>query len=182
MFAIMYRITENLESFKKIDEIPINEESGIEGFFEMNFNERTYGYFHNNPLKDGEEGFELLTNWFDSLLKVSINLNHTGYALLNDIESYNTWIEFKKTHGSNIFISIIESDKPNGVCEVITEQVNNYKYGEWNNISINFNEFNDELISKTENFLDELSEINQKLLESNRITNIKKLLMIVKGS
>ncbi len=92
MFEINWRITDAFTAIACMDSKDVDEAT-VEGFFQLNFNSRTYGYYHGNVLEEGEIGAELITFWFHLLLLSVIELNNSDYVALNDPES-NTWIEF----------------------------------------------------------------------------------------
>jgi hypothetical protein len=176
----MYRITEDVKYIKSLDKDTFDKESDFEGFFELDFNGNIYGYYHENPLGDDEKGWALITNWFTSLLRAYLKLESSGYAAVSDIESYNTWIEFK-VHSQKLIASIIEAEKADGMLEILTEPFEDYIYGEWRNISIKLMNFKNELVEKASRYLDEVAIINQKLLESRRIQNLYELILEVKN-
>lgn len=179
MFRIRYRITEDINYLKTLNADDFDNESDIEGFFEMEFEGNIYGYYHDKPLQNGETGFDLLTNWFESLLKTCLNIKITNYIAINDIESFNTWIEFKLV-SDILIVSIIKADKEEGIFEIRTEPFSNYNYGEWSNIIISFEEFKNEVISKSMQYLKEINRINMHLMYSKRIINLNNLVLEVK--
>lgn len=176
MFEIKFRIIEDEALLKEWDAITFDLEGDLEGFFALKINNKSYGYYHDNVLKDGEVGFELITQWFENLINVSIMLKNSNYVALSDIESYNTWIEFKLINKDNLLISIIENDKKDGFNAIVTTKFKEYSYSEWRNASITLEEFEEEVISKTESYINCIININPKLIESKRIINLRLLI------
>jgi len=72
MLKINFRITHDYELIKTASKEEFDKEGDLEGFFKMDFNGYSYGYYHNNPLKDGEEGWELIPQWLESLLQINL--------------------------------------------------------------------------------------------------------------
>lgn len=181
MFRIMYRITEDVQYMKSLDKGTFDNESDFEGFFALDISGNLYGHYHENPLGKDEKGWALITNWFTSLLRAYLELEELGYAAINDIESYNTWIEFKVCSKA-LIASIIEAEKEDGMQEVHTKPFKVYNYGEWSNISISLEDFKNELVEKSSQYLCEIANINKKLLESRRIQNLNELIQEVKNN
>lgn len=174
MFRIRYRITEKPEYIKSLGKQGFDQ-GDLEGFFEMNFNENKYGYFHDRPLDEGEQGSELLTNWFSSVLEAFIVLQKSDYVAISDIDSFNTWIELKKT--SNIIVtSIVKAEKGNGTSNLSEVPMESYNYGEWKNILIYADEFGSEIIGKTRQYLQELESFSEEISCSHRFLELHGLL------
>lgn len=170
MFEILYRITDKTDELITLDE---NFDGGgdIEGFFAINVNGNFYGHYHGNPLKEGEEGWDLLTGWFARLILAYQKLCDSDYVAVNNIESYNSWIEFKRKQ-EWIIVSIVEVEKPSGTMEVELIPLKKIVYGEWHSESIKLTEFHDELVNKASMYLDEIHEINAKLLSNKYIAEV----------
>jgi hypothetical protein len=181
MFIINYRITEDIKYLKSLELEIFDNNSDLEGFFSMTFNNKSYGYYHDNPLREEENGWDLITNWFSLLLNAYLELIVTKYVAISDIESYNSWIELKM-EDDKVVVNIIETEKEDGMEEITTKPFNEFKYGDWNNVLIELKDFKEELILKTKKYLNEIAAINPKLLESRRMKNIKELLLKVENS
>lgn len=176
MFEIKFRIIEDEALLKEWDASTFDYEGDLEGFFALNFNNKLYGYYHDKVLKAGEMGFELITQWFENLIKVGIMLKSCNYVALSDIESYNTWIEFKLVNKDKLLISIIENDKKDGLDAIVTTQFKEYSYSEWRNVLISLEEFKEEAIKQAKYYIECVKEINPKLVESNRIIDLRLLI------
>ncbi|MCK4259208.1 MAG: hypothetical protein KAX49_09525 [Halanaerobiales bacterium] len=181
MFEIKYRIIENIGMLKEWDASTFDEEGDVEGFFQLNFNGNYYGYYHNRELKNGETGFDLITHWFEMLIKVYLVLKTSKYVVLSDIESFNTWLEFKLRSKKDLEVSIIEYDKKDEVDAIVTSQFDKYTFSDWKNISISVKDFKEEIFKQSNLYVEELNNINPKLLESKRISNLKSLIYKING-
>lgn len=175
MFEILYRLTEDIQYLKALDAEKYNIESDVEGFFSLNFNGNYYGYYHDNSLKKNEKGDELLTNWFISLLVAYLKLQLTNYVAINDIDSFNAWIELKK-QGRMIIASLIEAEKQNGATEIKTKPFDNYVYGRWHNVEVQIEDFRTETIKKASQYFEEIVSINPKLSKSRRMVKLSFLI------
>lgn len=152
----------------------IEKEGGIEGFFQLNLHSVDYGYYHNRELGEGEEGFDIISTWLSNLLEVCLLIDDTKYVAIKDTESYNTWIEF--TYADNdLLVSVVQSD-----CLIseylITNPLANRVYPEWRDIQVNRVKFITEVVNKTKNFINDLSQINSLLSKSQRIVQLQLLL------
>ncbi len=176
MFQIKYRIIEDMKALKQWDASTFDKESDLEGFFQLQFDDKHYGYFHDRELRDGEVGFDLITHWFEMLIKVYLALETSKYVALSDIESFNTWLEFKRTNNQTLEVSIIECDKSNIVEAIVTRCFEEYTYSDWKNMSILLEDFKEEILNKSNLYIDEIRNINSKLLESKRILNLQSLI------
>lgn len=179
MFQILYRLTDDIKYLKTLDEEAFDVEGDFEGFFALNFDGNYYGYYHDNPLKENEKGDELITNWFISLLEAYVELQLTNYVAVSDIDSFNTWLEFKK-QGEMVSVSIVEAEKEDGSTEIRTKPFENYAYGRWNNIGLELEDFRTELINKASQYFEEIVSINLRLLKSRRIIKLNDLILKVK--
>jgi hypothetical protein len=171
MFEIKYRIVDYLEHLKDMDAKKFDSDSIIEGFILLNFNGNKQGYYHDRELKQGEQGFENLTTWFELLVEVVIRLKYRKYILLDVIESYNTLLEFKKEQDL-LFVSEILDENKSGdaIKETITKSV---IYGDFQNAKISYLEFRSKICDAVNHFIEELNLINHKILDSKTIFNLK---------
>lgn len=176
MFRINYVITDDLEDIKQLDAETFDLDGDLDGYFELNFNNNLYGYCNYELAEKGIEGNELITSWFERLLLVYLSLQKSNYVLLNDIESYNTWIQFNLFDMDKLSVSIIEHEKPSGTGYVETVKFQTASFPDWQNIVIDLMEYKEEVISKTLQYIKEIEELNSKLLHSNRIKRLNGLL------
>lgn len=176
MFKLNFRIITDFEELSKWSAEEFNREGDLEGFFEINIQGNTYGYYHSRPLGEDEAGFDLLTGWFQRLLKVIALLDGSNdYVAVSDIESYNSWIEFVKI-GENLCVSVIEYEKKDGLSDVITSKFDKVVYPSWKEVSISINEFRRELIQKSELYIKEVISINKDFVNSIFIRSLHDLL------
>lgn len=176
MFQIKYRIIEDMKILKQWDGSTFDKEGDLEGFFQLQFNDKNYGYYHDRELRDGETGFDLITHWFEMLIKVYLALETSKYVALSDIESFNTWLEFKRISSQILEVSIIECDKNDIAEAIVTNHFDDYTYSDWKNIQITLEDFQEEILHKSNLYIDDIRSINSKLLESKRILNLKSLI------
>lgn len=99
MFKIKYRIVDDFKILESITDGEFNRNyNQILGYIQICFGEHKVGsYYHENPLRDGEVGDEILDYWFDKLLQTIIVLDGGyDYVAFAEIEKMNRWVEFKK--------------------------------------------------------------------------------------
>jgi len=193
MFEILFRITDAINdtiTSEELDDIIYNRGGDISGYFAINVNGYHHGQYHNYPLQPGEHGFEQLTNWFLSLFYAYQELNRSGYVLISELNSCG-WIELRKIHDS-VQINIIYAEKPNGTTTVRLTPLEEYEYGSWyiqyakdgkihdesvdrRGESVKLSRFRSELLRKAAQYLEELYEINPKLLNNKRIAELEAL-------
>lgn len=181
MFEILYRITDKNEYLKSLDENSFDVGGDVEGFFLININDSYYGHYHCNPLGDDEMGWHSISNWFINLATAYKELCQKDYVAINDTESYNTWLEFKK-NDKHLLASIIEANKEDGATELRLTPFIAFNYGEWDNIAFEIKEYHDELILKISAFLNELEKINKRLLGNKNISVLTSLLAELNSS
>ncbi|WP_253735690.1 hypothetical protein [Paenibacillus sp. FJAT-26967] len=158
----------------------IEKEGTIEGFFLMKFQEEEYGLYHNEELGEVEEGFDIISTWFDNLLEVVIKSEFENYIALKDIESFNTWIEFI-FKGRNISVSVVQSN--DSISDyLVTLPLKNRLYPEWKGIVIKQDDFKKEVIRKTKNYIADVSSLNTYMMQSQRINKLLKLLDKLKNN
>ena len=104
-----------------------------------------------------------------------------GYALLNELESYNTWIEFiyKENY---IELSIIRVENCTEGPYLSFEDIlpSEREYGEWKKEKVSFEEFSNELINAVESFLHTIYSINPTLRKKSTIETIEENLLDIK--
>jgi len=175
MFEIKFRITQDVKELKSWSAEQFDLEGDLEGFFALNFNGNWYGYYHENELKEGEEGFDLITRWFEDLLKGYLKLEESDYVIISDIESYNTWLEFIRSD-KGLKVSVMQNENKSGYDSVVTTIFENRTYSGLKDITIAIAEFKTELIGKAKSYIKKVGEINPKFLTSKRISNLAVLI------
>jgi len=149
MFEIIYKII-NKDYEQDI--------KGTEGFFQIRCNEKMYGEFYSAEIEKFMDTVEI-SRWMNWFLQIVYDLRSKNYILLSDIESYNTWIEFKRKDDI-VLVSIISADKPQGSTAIEYEHMPNTTYPDWNNEEISYYQFECEVIKKAKKYLKELNLLN----------------------
>lgn len=178
MFKINYTIMDTE------DEISALMSSGcyIYGLFEMVANKKGFGiYSEEEEIRKCPGIFENLLFWFEQLTTVVKEIKKHGYALLNEIESYNTWIEFVYKE-NYIELSIIRIEKFSGGGYLSFDRIlpSEREYGEWEKEKISFEEFSNEVIKSAENFLHTIYSINPTLRKEFSLKTIEENLLDIK--
>ena len=178
MFKINYAIMDTE------DEIRTLMPSGcyIYGLFEMVANKKGYGiYSEEEEIRKCPGIFENLLFWFEQLTTVVKEIKKHGYALLNEIESYNTWIEFiYKENYIELSIIRIEDFSGGGYLSFDCILPSERKYGEWKKEKISFEEFSNEVIKSAEKFLHTIYSINPTLRKEFSLKTIEENLLYLK--
>ncbi|MEL7568772.1 MAG: hypothetical protein AAGU27_28435 [Dehalobacterium sp.] len=180
MFEIKYRITYDINEIKNWNAEKCYFEGDFEGFFALNFNGNWYGYYHENVLREGEEGFELISRWFEDLLRAFINLKNSNYVAVSDIESYNTWFEFRKVN-TELKVSVIETKDKSGYDSIEENLFEDSLPTDWGSSVVSFEEFGKELLLKAESYIKEVEEINSALVYGKRISQLIALVEKARG-
>ena len=173
MFCINFRIVDDIQYLKSIDEIEFDSKvNDIEGYFSTNFNGNIEGFYHNNKLNKSEVGDELLTVSFELLIKVIFALKkQSSYILLKEIECIDSWLEFVLV-GNSLKVSYVKyiGKQPNSA--IIISDKNSIIYPSWKDITIEFNQFKNEVILKANDYISQISKINPRLISSKRIKSL----------
>jgi len=188
MFEILYRITDNTEDLKTFNENTFDMGGDILGFFSINVNGYHYGRYHNYPLQLGEHDWERITDWLLALMRVYQELNRSGYVLLDVVDSYNSWIEFRKTQDT-VEINLLAAEKEDGTTALRLTPLEKFEYDKWyiqlvksgeihselvdrRNETVKLSRIRSELLRKASQYLEELREVNHKLLGNKKITEL----------
>lgn len=177
MFKINFRIVDNFEELKIIKPALFdNEGRFITGFFELCFGEQKEGcYYHENPLREGETGGEILDLWLNYLLDV-VNCLSTikRYAAFCEPETVNRWLEFKRIDEKVIINVAINNKRDNK--RFISDFFNGFTYVEPLDFCMEFYELKSKVIDSANRFLDQVKELNPKLLKTKMALRILKKL------
>ncbi len=187
MIKLKYQIIDDLDTIQKLSADNFDREyNDIEGNFAIEINQYEYGLYYDEPIEEGQWGWERLFHWFYAFLEVCIKLKKEKYLLIDDIESYNSYIEFKVI-GKKVIVSNVISDKvlnqitSFGMGYIEKKQPYPYEYGDWKDLEITYDELKNEVVKVTEQFFEELEKINKNLLDSKHILHMKKLVEKVKN-
>ena len=178
MFKINYAIMDTEDEIKTFTP----SDCYICGLFEMIANNKGFGiYSEEERIRKCSSIFEYLLFWFEQLTTVVKEIKKHGYALLNEIESYNTWIEFIYKE-NDIELSIIRVEKWNECGLLSFERIlpPEIEYGEWKKERITFDEFSNEVINAADRFLRTIYSINPTLREDYTLGMIEKNLIALK--
>ena len=178
MFKVNYKIMDTEEEIRS----HIPSDCYIYGLFEMVANNKSYGiYDEREEIRKCPGLFENLPFWFEHLTAIVKKIKKHGYALLNEIESYNTWIEFIYKE-NDIELSIIRVEKWNECGLLSFERIlpPEIEYGEWKKERITFDEFSNEVINAADRFLRTIYSINPTLREDYTLGMIEKNLSDIK--
>lgn len=152
------------------------------GLFEMIANNKGFGiYSEEEEIRKCPGIFEYLLFWFEQLTTIVKEIKKHRYALLNELESYNTWIEFiyKENY---IELSIIRVENCTEGPYLSFEDIlpSEREYGEWKKEKVSFEEFSNELINAVESFLQTIYSINSTLRKNSTIETIEENLLDIK--
>lgn len=178
MFKINYALMDTEDEIRAL----MPSDYYIYGLFEMVANKKGFGiYSEEERLRKCPSIFENLLFWFEQLTTVVKEIKKHGYALLNEIESYNTWIEFiyKENY---IELSIIKFEKFSGCGYLSFDRIlpSEREYGEWKKEKVSFEEFSNEVINAVESFLHTIYSINPTLRKNSTIETIEENLLDIK--
>ena len=163
MFKINYAIMDTEDEIKTFTP----SDCCITGPFEIVVNEKGHGdYSEDEQIRKCPVFFEILPFWFEYLTTIVKEIKKHGYALLDEIESYNTWIEFIYKE-NDIELSIIRVEKWNECGLLSFERIlpPEIEYGEWKKERITFDEFSNEVINAADRSLRTIYSINPTLRE-----------------
>lgn len=186
MVEIKYRIIEDLDELKILDRYSFDDWGEIEGFFMIRFNDKGHNdlYYHENELRPGEEGFDLITVWFYHLLKAVLLLEEHDYVAVSDIDALEVFIEFKREKQTNHLYAgaiFVPSEKRSDIREtVVTKPLPYYEY-KFINEKITYEALKEEVLNKCQQYVEELERINPELIWANRIQRLIHKMNEIKG-
>ena len=180
MFKIKYRITDMITAQENRPMLEIQNDGGyIDGFFEIIVNDKTYGYSHERPLEEGERGFELISTWLYHLVQMTdLFISGHQYIGLSDIDSYCSWIEFKRISEDSMSISIINTESKVDMPFLMTEVIHGAKYSRWAHEIVLYEDVIQEVINVTKIYLNEVWTKNPRLREATELIDLNKLCVI----
>ena len=150
MFSIQY----------KIINIGCDKESyGKEGFFQLLCNGNTYGEFYSGKLETIMSTVSVF-NWFERMLKVTLELKSRNYVILSDTDSIDRWIEFNKTNENYVFMGVIRLKKIAGSSDIEYINCSQKEYVDWYDELIPYEELKHEVYNKAIEYVDYLKKNN----------------------
>ena len=172
IFSIRYKIfEEDIKQLKTLNyEEIIRDFKNIYGWFSMEINNQSYLFY---PSSDNEKELqelrglsEIISTHFSNLIEAYKCLKRSDYVAIKYIENPITWLEICK-QGELLTISelrcfIVEGMK---AIEINKELFIGARKSEIIDQSINWKQFEDELINKTKDFVTELRTINPLFIE-----------------
>lgn len=173
MFDIKFRIVDDLEYLENVSAQKFDYDGAdIEGFFQLNFDGNIEGHYKEGNLNRFEVGHELITLWFDLLIEVILILKRkSNYVALKEIESIDSWFEFTLID-EILYVSYANCIEKNSELFIITSKKECFLYQTWKEISIPFNEFRDKVKMKAKQYINEIENINPKLLDTKIISKL----------
>ncbi|CAN7464127.1 hypothetical protein LJR153_003144 [Paenibacillus sp. LjRoot153] len=169
---INYLITfDSEESVATLDEL---ENGGsVSGYFELVCNEEcSYGCIPYLPIPADLQGLDLLSRWFEQISEAAMIISKTSdFVIINDIESFNSWIEIQRS-GEQVFISHIVSEKKVGHGAILLKPLSDCINGRWVKQPVEVNVFLKEVVGKTRAFMDELLARNKNFLNVSWVEKI----------
>ncbi|MFS7421292.1 hypothetical protein AB6878_08870 [Carnobacterium maltaromaticum] len=165
MFKIKYKIFNDSE-----DEIEGNEFHGEIGYFQLIVGDSEYGAY-----LDKEAGIVSVSIywWMRYFVEATLKLREENLIYISDIETPRVWIKLAKQDDNTIIIGKIESPKLEGSSAIESENKIEKKKIDWEE-KINFEEYNVELISAVEKYLNDLNTLNTQ--ENCYIEELEQLL------
>lgn len=157
MFEINYRLV-----YSAHDDF-----AGQNGFFQIKCNGHNYGEMYPREI-EGDMDKVSLYEWFERLVKVIKNLKTKEYIALSDVESYNTWIEFRRRK-EDVIISIVKAKKELGSND-IEYVLRNVEAGAWTNQVVSFKQLTKEVIEKGTEYVKYIASFN---IENASIRKLK---------
>lgn len=139
---------------------------GQNGFLQIRCNGCTYGEMYPEELEMVMDKVSL-HDWFDRLVRVLKNLMTKDYVALSDVESYNTWIEFKRKN-EEVIISIIKAEKEQCSRDIefnLREPI----AGRWVDQVISYSQLKTEIIEKAREYIEFIVASNTENMEIIKI-------------
>lgn len=169
---INYLITfDSEESNATFDELEYG--GSVSGYFELVCNEDcSYGCIPYLPIPSDLQGLDLLSTWFEQITEAAMLLSKTSdFVIINDIDSFNSWIEIHKI-GEQVLISHLISEKKAGQGAVLLKPLSEFVNGPWIKQPVERNVFFQEVIIKARVFLEELLSHNKNYLNVSWVKKI----------
>gem|GEM_PF-1133494 len=181
MFKILYKIEDTDEELASFCD-PTDLEFVIIGYFAFYVNEHSYGFYSEESIAKGLSWADYITFWLINLITAYLKMNSSGYARINDIDSFCVWIEFKKVNDMAIISEICAEKLTGAYGTVLDAPPDKFEYGNWFNQSVKLKDLRFELEAKTSQFLNELCNINKKILDSYEVSMLVDLFIKLKQS
>ena len=141
------------------------------GFLQISVMMCKYGEIYPKELETVMDKVSLY-DWFERLARVIKYLSLKDYVALSDVESYNTWIEFRKTN-EEVMVSIVKAEKEEGSHDIefnLKEPI----AGEWEKQVIRYSQLKTEIIEKLGEYVEFITISNTEHPEIEKIDELLK--------
>ena len=182
MLKIKFRIVDDLKILESTTKEKFDREYNmILGYIQICFGEHKEGsYYHENPLREGEEGDELLDWWFRQILETVIIFEQGyDYTAFIEIETPNRWMEFKRNK-NDILVNVAIGKAQNNVARITEKRL--FSYIAPLDFKMDYNEFKIQVCEAVNKFLMELKEINPCLCNTKMALILKEKLDLIQHS
>ena len=165
MFEINFKVFEDNESENIIGEY---------GYFNFTIDNESYGIIIDEEIDDFSVS---VYNWFTSFLKSLETLETENYVLINDIESFNAWIEMCRNK-EILSVSKVSGNKVGQGGWVRKEKLSDVDYKFWKDKKVLFTDFKTEILEKSEEYIAKLVKLNS--LQNNNVIELSDLVAKIK--
>ena len=143
--------------------------AGENGYLQICVNEFQYGNIWPDEL-DGVMETLCLSDWMERLVRVCTLLETDNYVALSDVDSYDTWLEFRKID-QQISVSMARTSDKVGHGIIETEPLHVVAY-DWKDLTVPYEEFREELYRKAGEYIRYLKENNVEPDEFESLMNV----------
>jgi hypothetical protein len=166
MFKIRFRITSGIDELKTMTSDYFDKEwNDVGGFVEITIGRHKEGYYHENPLQDGEVGGEWVGWWLSFFQRCANHIQKTKYVAFREPETYNRWLEFKLIDDI-IVINVAQDIEERNKELFIYKAYDGFTYVEPMDFEVGIDDFLLEIYAAKKMFLDKLRVINPELLKT----------------
>lgn len=168
MFSINYLITDcEKDRLSRVQpHSPDTERIDVGGQIHLLFNSTEVGFIHNEVDFD----LEPLTEWFEMLSQVMLQLINSEYVTMWVPESADVWLEFFAVH-KHITIRLVLVDKDMSVDRLVKKTPNIIKKTFWSEHILKMDFYNT-VLTATKRYIEELVSINELLMECKDISDL----------
>ncbi|WP_372010351.1 hypothetical protein NBRC13296_06725 [Paenibacillus chitinolyticus] len=172
---IRYRIT-NKDDIEDITVKEFDYDDNVPGFFSINIKDKSYGYYHDKELKPGEYGFAIVNYWIFSLLETVHSFKNNSSIAISDIESMDNWVQLT-SHQESVTLNIVKHDK-SGLPHLFKGSLPHEQDSSLLGV-VDWNQFKEDIMMVTQQYIDDILNINPRLAESNSIKKLSHLLSLI---
>ena len=139
---------------------------GQNGFLQIKCNGIEYGDLYPKELEAVMDKVSLY-DWVERFIRVIKNLSVRDYVVLSDVDSYNTWIEFRREK-DKVVISIVKEEKEQGSRD-IEFCLKRPRAGEWTNQVVDYIQMKSEVTEKAMEYLECVISNNAETVEIKKL-------------